>query len=85
MQRNYFQALSAIRRSLSLIFPRCTENFRMITCINLAVVWVSLSRRYVQTLCWCTDCTCENLDYAVIENRLISNVQDICHLRYFVR
>jgi len=26
-----------------------------------------------------------NLDYGVIENRLSSNVQDISHLRYFVK
>jgi len=26
-----------------------------------------------------------NLDYAVIENRLAFNVQDICHFRYFVQ
>jgi len=53
MQRNYFQALSATHSlSLPSIFPRHTENFRMVTCINLAVIWVSLSHRYVQTLAY---------------------------------
>jgi len=88
MQRNYFQALSAARHSLSLplIFPRRTENFCMVTCINLAVVWVPLSLIAMSKCCVGVRIVrvSFNLDYAV-ENRLTPNVQDICHLRYFVR
>jgi len=34
---------------------RRRECFHMVTYINSVVVWVSLSRRYVQMSCWRTD------------------------------
>jgi len=48
---------------LSSIFlrERHRKDFHTITCINLTVVWVFLSRRYIQTSCWHMDCTCESI------------------------
>jgi len=47
---------------------RRRECFYMVTCINPAVVWVSLFHCYVQTSCWRTDCICE-LDDAIVKDR----------------
>jgi len=58
-KRQADQLLSVTRHFFSLpsIFFRYKENFRMVTCINPAVIWVFLFHRCVQTSYWRTDCT----------------------------
>jgi len=62
---------------LPSVFPRYIENFHAVTYINLAVIWVFLSR-YIRTLYY-MDCTCLDLDDAIVENWLILDVKNVSH------
>jgi len=57
----------------------------MVTCINLAVVWIFLFYRYSNFMLTYGLYMNLHLDDAIIKDRLIFNIQDISNLKYFVR